>query len=716
MAEKTLVRRILAVFDRQSAKKSEQEFKESLAKAGAEGGKAFLRELRAAFDKRMAELKVQLAAGIIDKKEFRKQADAAAKEFNAGLLKGMEKARRAGELTDKEYLKLSRTLKTVGVEGATAGSKIGAAFLKAGGAIAAFLTIDRAVRFLRQSISAFLESEQTVARLDSALGTLGLSYRQVSGEVESYLDTLQKTTRFSDEDGREALSRLITITGDYQTALRLLDLTANIAEKRQTTMAEAAQTAGDASRGLTKGMKDLGIAAGETGDIVAKLERNLGDIARETDANSRTIAMANNLWGEFQEKLGGAILGSNGMKDSSTGLIGALVDLNEWVEKNSASITKLTDQVFGLGRTMIRLAGIFVKLTTAPGRVELGRELARWVRGDADGADQDAEAAIGKYWAGMFARAKTLGKRTRELTKEEIEEQKRLEKARADELERTETELAILRIQTEQGVTEAQAREQAQRDRLLSGHAARQKATIEEVIAAWKRLEEAQTAARLGAVDITPRVARTGQVSQTEASLAIGPLAIPEGGAPFAPDQKPIAKQFVDPWFEAMHLLREEVEGQGSLFAELGQAWAEGGLAGLAKLAAGKVKENIARAIEEAAKAFGSLALGNPGGAALHAKAAAGHTAGAAAWKVLGGALGGGGSGAGTAGGVATGAGPVSQRPDRIQPQKPEVHIYLNGPGFDATNPKVQRVVFGAMQNARERYGDAIVTLHRGEN
>ena len=43
-----------------------------------------------------------------------------------------------------------------------------------------------------------------------------------------------------------------------------------------------------------------------------------------------------------------------------------------------------------------------------------------------------------------------------------------------------------------------------------------------------------------------------------------------------------------------------------------------------------------------------------------------------------------------------------------------EVHIHFTGPGFNALNPRVQKVVYGAMQNARERYGeDAKIIVHR---
>src|SRR5690606_27566923 len=89
----------------------------SLERAGEKSGRSFLTEMREVFNKRMGQLRADLAAGVIDEKEFRRQSQIAARAFNDGILRGIEKARREGRLTDKEFVKLTRTLKRVGDEG-----------------------------------------------------------------------------------------------------------------------------------------------------------------------------------------------------------------------------------------------------------------------------------------------------------------------------------------------------------------------------------------------------------------------------------------------------------------------------------------------------------------------------------------------------------------------------------------------------------------------
>ena len=166
-------------------------------------------------------------------------------------------------------------------------------------------------------------------------------------------------------------------------------------------------------------------------------------------------------------------------------------------------------------------------------------------------------------------------------------------------------------------------------------------------------------------------------------------------------------------WVDALHKIKEEAQGQGSLFHDLAQAWVEGGIGGIVTLAKAKIKENIASGIEELAKAFGSFALGNPAAGALHLKSAAEHGAAALAWEAVAGAGGGGGANAGSTAGLAGGA-PNLGGSAAMQPPGPEVNIYLEGPGFDAMNPTVRRVVAGAVELSKEINGrNARVHLHR---
>src|ERR1043166_4838286 len=366
MAQNVIVRWVRAIFDRDSARKTEAELAASLASAGKVGAESFLTELRAAFAKRMADLKVQLSKGLLDAKQFRTQADAAAREFNAGVIAGMEKARAAGTLTNAEYLKLVRTLKTVGTEGQGAAGLLNSAFTKASLAIAGVFARGKLfkdfIAFLSDSVREALAGEASYERLDVALRPLGLSYRAVSGEVERYIANLVKTTRFSDTDAREALVNLVTITGDYDQSLKLLGLTAELASKRHQTMAEAAEAVGKASLGVARGLGDVGIRASETGDLIAKLTRNLGDQAEQEGKGSGRLESLNNLWKSFKQTVGQAILGSTGMTTATAELRDVIVSATTWVEAHKEGISSIATAFITLGRVLADTFGLAAKL------------------------------------------------------------------------------------------------------------------------------------------------------------------------------------------------------------------------------------------------------------------------------------------------------------------------------------------------------------------
>lgn len=156
---------------------------------------------------------------------------------------------------------------------------------------------------------------------------------------------------------------------------------------------------------------------------------------------------------------------------------------------------------------------------------------------------------------------------------------------------------------------------------------------------------------------------------------------------------------------EAMKMSEEQAKMYGIAVSNV-QSLIVGAVGGsLKEVAKAKAKENLLLAAEEAA--HGVVSLLNPFTAAKaggHFAMAAKFTAIAGAWGALGSAIGGGaGSGSAALGGAQGASGPASQASEKAQQ---EVNIFLTGPGFHAMNPEVQKVVYGAQQQIRERYGN----------
>jgi len=132
----------------------------------------------------------------------------------------------------------------------------------------------------------------------------------------------------------------------------------------------------------------------------------------------------------------------------------------------------------------------------------------------------------------------------------------------------------------------------------------------------------------------------------------------------------------------------------------------------LGKLAAQKAEQNAIMAAEQLAMAAAVAWIpGFQGEAAGHVQAAAMFGAVAAAWGALAGATGGFSGGGGGSGSPRDTGGAASER---TQPPGDEVHIYFVGPGFSAVNPEVQKVVYGAAQEAAANFGpNAKIKYHR---
>jgi hypothetical protein len=194
----------------------------------------------------------------------------------------------------------------------------------------------------------------------------------------------------------------------------------------------------------------------------------------------------------------------------------------------------------------------------------------------------------------------------------------------------------------------------------------------------------------------------------------------------------------IDPHDEALqalidrlHEVQEAIDGetaamqfQQQVAGDLAQALFASFGGGLGPFARMKAKQNYLEATENGIRAvlaaltgFGALHAGK------YAAAAAQHAALGAAWSALASTVGGGGGGGGASmpsgGGSSPGAGVGSARTGSAAASRkaeqpiPVTEIHFVGPGFDAVNPQVQKVVLGAQQEAIERAGNVRVRVVR---
>lgn len=289
--KRSIVNRIVAVFDRQSHDKASRDIQDALQRAGKQGGKkageGFLKDLRDTFNKRKAQLSEQLARGTIDQKEFRKQTAIAAKTFNDGLLKGIEQARKEGKLTDKEYIKLTRRIKRVGDEGQRSiGGKLVASLKKAALAAGAFFSARAVFRWVQGSVEAFAEFDHAMQRSIAIMGDVDDAMRQ---KMERTARDVAKELNISAAEIAEGYFFLASAGLNAAQSVEALPQAATFAKAGAFDLATAVDL-------LTDAQSALGLTVEDT-------TQNLRNQTRVSDVLVRANTLANATVQQFSESL-----------------------------------------------------------------------------------------------------------------------------------------------------------------------------------------------------------------------------------------------------------------------------------------------------------------------------------------------------------------------------------------------------------------------------
>lgn len=211
--------------------------------------------------------------------------------------------------------------------------------------------------FLRKAVDSAMGAESAWARVETSVENAGISFRNARGELDELFTSIQKTTRYSDDDAADAFSTLLTISGDYAASVKNLSLVSDVAAKKQISMTEAADLVGKVMAGTgARGLKEFGITATSASDGLEKLRAKVHGFA-EADAGtlSGRLHQIANAFDNVLEAVGRAITGGNGASGGLGAFAEALNDLGVWIDENSAGIKSMADE---LGRFVSGLVSI----------------------------------------------------------------------------------------------------------------------------------------------------------------------------------------------------------------------------------------------------------------------------------------------------------------------------------------------------------------------
>lgn len=207
--------------------------------------------------------------------------------------------------------------------------------------------------FAKGAVDEAAKAELGLVRLGQSVTNAGGSFRAIAPEIERAVQKVMALSTATDDDLRDALTRMITLSGDVGGSLKNLQLVTDVAAFKQIDLGAAADIVGRAMSGQTKVLGQFGDEVKKAKDPIEALRATVGGYAeREAKTFSGALERINNQWGEFQEAVGNAILSGGEMTGMADGLAGVLGGLAGWVERNEDAFVMTRDAVVSVATAL----------------------------------------------------------------------------------------------------------------------------------------------------------------------------------------------------------------------------------------------------------------------------------------------------------------------------------------------------------------------------
>ena len=165
------------------------------------------------------------------------------------------------------------------------------------------------------AVKEFASLQASMQQLSVALSNVGLATQEnMKATVESlkYYETLG----FDAHNGAEALSILVTATGDYTQAQKYLGMAADVARFKSISLEEASRSLARANEGNAKAFKEFGITLDTTLPKAEAVEKAMGELSQKT--GGQAVAFTKTFAGQMAilqvevqdvaEKIGGVLV------------------------------------------------------------------------------------------------------------------------------------------------------------------------------------------------------------------------------------------------------------------------------------------------------------------------------------------------------------------------------------------------------------------------
>lgn len=218
-----------------------------------------------------------------------------------------------------------------------------------GATIAATFSAAALFSFFKSSVTEGLKAEDSYRRLGQSIKNTGNNFDDLRPSIDRTVDSVQKLSNQTDDDLRNALTKLISTTGDVSGSMKNLGLVADVAAERSIDLNEAAVLVGKTMNGnLTPITKAYGVEVKSVAEGMTLLhDRTDGFAKLATEGMGGALKNLSIQWGELKEAVGLAIIGSDNAKDSTSLLAGKLIELQGYIKDNSESISGFVGALVG---------------------------------------------------------------------------------------------------------------------------------------------------------------------------------------------------------------------------------------------------------------------------------------------------------------------------------------------------------------------------------
>lgn len=174
-------------------------------------------------------------------------------------------------------------------------------------------------QFIKSGISDFAEMERSLDNLGRKVEQTGTAWGEAGEEVKAYISQVQEATRFGDDQALSSLDRIISLTGDYNSALQLNERAMDLAVFANMDLGRASEIVALSFQSNTEGLtalgKELGLTTEESKDaekMFGLLDEKAQGLARSEETTATALTQAKNAMADgakmIGEKLAPAIL------------------------------------------------------------------------------------------------------------------------------------------------------------------------------------------------------------------------------------------------------------------------------------------------------------------------------------------------------------------------------------------------------------------------